>query len=289
MSITLTQLRREVGQDIGECVVGTLDAASTASIQDDDLIDLDANPTEFDHAWVRVYWEDDSDVLYDETRRVRVTDSEAGVVGYDPSSGTIYVSRPWTYVMPTSTQYEIHKLIDPAQLDRLLLNAVQRCQYMYLLAITPVSDQLVYDLSSYTWLTKPAQVVRVDYAYQPTDVDDTSHKPLRWWRVLHKSGGGLELHTRAQSVTSGDKLYVHVIRPHGDDLDTDGGEDIDERWAKAAALNEIYRYLMHNGPAQDVDRYVRLARVYAASFTEQSRSHVPHERAIPRHPDEPRD
>lgn len=289
MAITLTQLRREIGQDIGECVVGTCDAASTASIQDDDLIDLDANDTEFDHAWIRCYWEDGSGTLYDETRRVRTTDASRGVEGYDPSSGTVYVSRAWNYVMPVGTQYEIHKLVDPAQLDRLLLNAVQRCPYLYLLALTPVSDQVVYDLSSYTYLTYPAQVVDVTYAYQPTDTEDATQKPLRWWQVYQKSGGGLELHTRAQSVTSGDKLYLHVIRPHGDDLDTDDGEDIDERWAKAAALNEVYMYLVHNGPSQDVDRYIQLARIYAARFTEQSRRHAPRRRAAPRHPDEPRE
>jgi hypothetical protein len=289
MAITLTQLRREVGQDIGECVVGTVDLASTAFLQDDDLIDLDANDTEYDHAWIRCYWEDGAGTLYDETRRVRVTDPDTGVKGYDPATGSIYVSRNWSYVMPANTQYEIHKLVDPVQLDRLLLNAVQRCQHLYLLALTPVSNQLIYDLSSYTWLTSPVQVVDVTYAYRPTDTDDARHYPLRQWYVYRKSGGGLELHTTAQSVTSGDKLYVHVIRPHGDDLGTDDGEDIDERWAKAAALNEVYMYLVHNGPAQDVERYRAMARLYAARFTEQSRKHAPRFRAIPRHSDEPRD
>lgn len=289
MGITLTQLRREVGQEIGECVVGTIDSASTDTITDADLIDLDAPTTLYDRAWVRCYWEDDSGTLYDETRRVRVTNEDTGAAGYNPTIGTLVLSRSWSYVMPVGTQYEIHKLIDPAQLDRCIQNGVERCTYLYHLALTPVSDQVVYDLSTYTWLTRPAQITDVLYVSDPTDVDETTQRPLTRWQVYHKNGGGLELHIRQQSVTTGDKLYLHCIRPYGEYLDTDTGETIDERWAKSAALVEVYTHLQHNGPAQDTERYVLQARMWAARFSENSRARVPRKRAVVRHGDTPRE
>jgi len=289
MGLTLTQLRREIGQDIGECVVGVVDAGSTNSIQDDDLLDIDASDTEYDHAWIRVYWVDGAGELYDQTRRVRITNHENGVEGYDPHSGTIVVSRPWTFSVPADSYYEIHKLIDPTQLDRLILNGVRRCSYTYLLSLDAVDDQRVYDLSSYTWLTNPVQVVDVTYVSDPTDIDETTRQPLTWWQVNLKDDGGLELHIRPQETDTGDDLYLTCIRPHGDSLSTAGGEDMDERWAKAAAMVEVYTYLIHNAPSQDTDRYAKHLSMWAARFTEQSRVHGPtRSRALVRLGDTPR-
>jgi hypothetical protein len=287
VAVTLTNLRREVGQEMKECVVGEVDDSLSTAIYDGDLMDAGEEETRYDGAWLRVYWIDGTGVLVDETRRIRQTGE--GVTAYNPATGWLHVSRPWSHNPPAGSQYEIHTLIDPVQLDRCIENGVARCTYLTAIAITPVSNQRRYSLSAYTTLTKPAQVVGVYLQSDPTDLDETTRRPLRWWQMAPSTTAGLDLYVRPQSFATGDVLVVEYQKPCGELIDTDAGEEISERWAKTAALVEVWNYLANSGPAQDVGVFEKRAVRAAAKFTEESRNNVSRKRALPRHDETPVD
>jgi len=252
MGTTLATLRREIGQDLDECYVGTIISATTLSVTDTSLIDPDSPPSKYDRAWVKCFWSS----LDKETRRVRAT--RGTVKGYDPEAGRLTLAPPFTNVPDTGSEFEIHTGFHPDDMDRLITNGVERCYYEYNLDISAVSGQSLYDLSSYTWLTTPFQVSDIYLVTNVGDVDLEASAPIEWYKLT-----GNSLYVRSLTTSTGDKLRLVCVRPYGAYLGTEDGTDCPIRWAKAAAMIEVYQWLMRPSPAEDAKRY-RESRAEAA-------------------------
>ena len=271
MSVSLKTLRQDIGQDLGACIVGTVDSGTTTSITDAELLDADESESKFVRNWLTVHIAAGS-----ETRRVRVTD------GYAPDTGTLAWGRAMSGTPAAGEQYEIHTLMHPDDLDRLINEGLKRCFYIDEEEITVVSGQREYDLSAITWLTRKKQIIKVLWV-QGTDANEQRHLPMWFW--IEEDAGALTLHVQPYTPATGQTMLLIGTRAYST-LATDASTtDCPEDWARAAAILEVYQWLIRNGPAQDVERY-RVARDEAADvFSGKCRRYAPRPTFVVRHPD----
>jgi len=329
MATSLRTLRQEVGAELDECYLGVVASATLNNLTCTALIDSDESPSKYDRGWVMIC---DANA---EWRRLRATDEGAGIYGYKPDSGVLSFVRPLNSIPSASAQFEIHTLLDPDSFNARINVALSRCTYVDEQRIAAVDGQRAYDLSAYTWLTKPEQVVNVfwlqgteddkwtystgyvvgdyvvpgtynGYRYKCTVAGASDLLPptwpttigltvsdneviwkcdsladaekrllaLNWFRVVNDSGA-LSLHIRPYTSSGGEELVVQVVRPY-DALPTETMEtDCPLRWARAAAILEIYNWLMRTGPAEDVKRWKEARDEAAGAFASLCRVHAP--------------
>ncbi len=275
MATTLKTLRQAVGWDLNELFVGTVSTASGSSVACSNLIDIDADPSMYDRAWVRRFWVDGgSGELVDETRRVRVTNTESTVRGYDPTTGSIIVTRSWSTTPQLGDEFELHTLLDPQEMDRLITTGLQRCHYEYHQRIDVVSGQTAYDLASYTWLTRIEQVCDLELVTGVGEANEERSQAVTWFNIA-KEATGLKLYVQGLSADSDDELRLVCIRHYGDTAWTDAGTECPLDWANAAAKVEIYLWLARRGPAEDSKRWNNTCAREAARYGALTRKYGP--------------
>ena len=179
-------------------------------------------------------------------------------------------------------EYEIHTLMHPDDLDRLINNGLKRCHYLDEEEIAVVSGQREYDLSDITWLTRKKQVNKVLWI-QGSTANKQRHLPM-WWQI-EEDAGVLTLHVRPYTVTTGQNMLLIGTRPYAV-LATDAATtDCPEDWAKAAAILEVYQWLTRGGPAKDVKRYQAARDEAADVWYEKCRRYAPRPTFVVKLPD----
>ena len=268
MSITRAAIRQAVGLELQECYVGAVLTATANNIKCTELIDPDESESMWDRAWLKMV---DGDAAGD-VRRVRVTDVDEGVEGYVPAEGTLQLSRALSSAPAAGDEFELHTLLSPDAIDGLINAGLPQCSYMDEQSITIVADQREYDLSTYTWLTDPAQIVDVLYVYGSTAAKQ-QHVPYRWFHV-ERDGTDITLHVEPMGADD-DTMYLVALHPYAELATDTASTDCPEQWIKAHAIWGIYNWLTRTGPAEDTERY-RIAREEAAgALTLQYRAHMP--------------
>ena len=267
MAIARKALRQELGFDLNELYVGTLSAGNVNVLTDDALIDPDESASKYDRAWVRVT----SGAADGEVRRVRDTDVDAAVTGYDPDNGTLTLSRALTGLPVATDTFELHSLLNPTDLDTCINRALRKCHYLERETIDPVADQREYALAGYAWITSRALVRDVYWRYGDTALE-YRYRRMRWWKVT-EDAGVLTLHVRPYGVDG--KYVLEGIKAYAE-LDTDAATtECPEDWVKAGAEMEVYRFLAHRGPAEDSKRYKALQVEAAGLFGALARAYQP--------------
>lgn len=271
MSTSLKALRQDVGKDLGACITGTVDSGTTTNIVDAELLDADESDSLFTRNWVKVHLSAGA-----ETRRVRVTD------GYAPDTGTLAWGRAMSSTPAADEEYEIHTLMHPDDMDRLINEGLKRCFYIEQEEITVVNGQREYELSAITWLTRKRQVAKV-LLIQGTTSLKQRHLPMWFW--IEEDAGTLTLYVQPCNRASGETMLLIGTRAYST-LATDAATtDCPEDWARAAGRFEVLQWLVRGGPAKDVERY-RVARDEAAQvFSGMCRRYAPRPTFVVRHPD----
>jgi len=271
VTTTLKTLRQDIGFDLGACIVGAVDSATTTSITDAELLDADESETKYARNWVKVHLTAGA-----ETRRVRETD------GYAPDTGTLAWGRAMSSTPAAAQEYEIHTLMHPDDLDTLINRGLKRCYYLEEEEITVVSGQREYDLSSITWLSRRSQVAKV-LMIQGTTALKQRQLPM-WWSV-EEDAGVLTLHVEPISTSSGETMLLIGIRPYAVLASDATATACPEDWVRAASVLEVYQWLMRNGPAQDVERYKAARDEAAEVWYEKCRRYAPRPTFVVQLPD----
>jgi len=248
MATSLKSLRQGLGLDLAECTVATVTSAGATTITAATLVDNDASSSKYDRAWLKVT---DGDAA-GSVRRIRETDEDETVKGFDPANGILQWSRDLSDVPAPGDEFEIHQLLDPDRMDTLINRALQRCSHLEQEDITVVSGQREYSLAAYTWLTRQQQITQVWWRQGSTALKYKYH-PLSWWEVFDDAGV-LTLHIRPLAA-EGDTIVLEGIAPYGALSADDEETDCPAEWVRAMARWEIYNWLVQSGAAQDVSRY----------------------------------
>lgn len=171
MATSLKSLRQGLGLDLAECTVATVSSGSATTITADALVDHDASSSRYDRAWLKVT----SGNAAGSVRRIRETDKDEIVKGFDPENGILQWSRELSDAPSAGDEFEIHQLLDPDRMDTLINRALQRCTYLEQENITVVSGRPEYSLAAYAWLTRTPQVQQVYWRYgERVRLTDTS-------------------------------------------------------------------------------------------------------------------
>jgi len=251
-----------------ECYVGVVLTATANNITCTGLIDPDESESMWDRAWLKMV---DGDAAGD-VRRVRVTDADNGIEGYVPANGTLQLSRALSAAPSAGDGFELHTLVDPDGIDRIINGGLTDCSYLDEQAITIVADQREYDLSAYTWLTDADQIVDVLYVYGDTALEQ-QHVPYRWFHV-ERDATAFTLHVDVMG-SAGDTMLLVAIRPYAELATDTATTDCPPPWIMDYTIWRIYEWLARTGPAEDTERY-RVAREEAAArLTLQYRIYTP--------------
>lgn len=261
MAITLKELRQELGQDLKECWVGTVDSATAHSITDAEIKDPDESATRFERCWCRVHPTGGSAV----TRRLKATQ------GYVPSTGVIAWTEALGVIPTAADQYELHSLMRPEELNRLINKGLERCWHVYREKIPVVSGQREYDLSALTWFTDPTQILDVQ------DIGGTgaeqSYYPLEWFEVIEEpEAATLTLLVEPRTY---DEMLLVCRRPYAELTSDTDPTTCPKSWALAAALVEVYRYLIRTGPGEDTARHEKKLAAAGRIFSNESKMRMP--------------
>ena len=250
MSTSRKALRQAVGYDLAELYVGTVASGTTTSIICNALVDPDADETKHDRAWLKFT---DGDAEGD-VRLIRITDEDAGVSGYVPSTGGLTWARALDDAPSSPDEFEIHQLMDPDELDRRINTAITRLHYVNEEEITVVSGQREYSLSTCTWLTRRSQVLDVLWVTGSTALKKT-YPPVNWFRI-QEDAGALTLHVEPYAQeTASQKMILLAERPYAELATDDATTDCPEDWIRAAAILEVYNWLVRTGPGRDTALY----------------------------------
>ena len=261
-STSLKTLRQEIGKDLSECWTGTTtEAGSATSLIDSSLKDPDNPDSLYTRDWLKIVSGDqDGDI-----RRIKAD-------GYNPSTGAVSWSIALTGAIESGIEYEIHALFRPGELDRLINQALTKLWYLYREKIDVVEGQREYNLSAFTWLERPSQVLDVQYIYGSTSLEQ-EHLSLPWFEVVEEPEAAT-LTLRIDPLTV-DELVLMCRRPYAA-LATDSATTAcPKQWLKAAVLVEVYRLLSRQGPSDDTKRYEKALAVAGSTFAKLSRIYMP--------------
>ncbi len=246
-------LRQELGEDLSSMVQGTADSGSTTTLVDADLIDSLEENEQLEGAWV--WMQDDTAGTTMVERRVRT---------YDPASGTLTFSRPFTDARASGMSYEIHKRLKPSQINTVINRTLARLAYVVTEDITVVSGQRNYSLSALTAFTQAKQAMRVLWRHGDT-ADEYSYQPITWWEVMDR-GGTFYLDVFPYTTVGGSIMVFQYWRTY-DTLATDAATtECPAEWVKAGAMLRIYDRELQYGASIDHRRNTRLRAMAAAHF-----------------------
>ena len=280
MATTLKTLRQTLGESLNECYLGVIAAGTLVTLlYDTTLIDPDDTPSRFDRAWVKIV----SGPADGEIRRVRQTDVDAGIAGYDQELGTLQLSRALLNLPVAGNEYELHTRLDPDQIDSLINSTLGKCYYIEREIIDPVAEQREYSLAAYTWLTEQSQVQQVYWRYGDTAAQ-YQYRPMRWWEIS-EDAGVLTLHVKPYDTDG--KYIVEGTRSYAE-LATDAATTkCPPDWVRAGAEMLMCRFLAEKGPAQDAARMKKKEDEARERFIGLSRRFQPRPRVRILHPQTP--
>lgn len=261
MSFTQTALRQAVGWRLGELTVLpliTYDSGTPTIITAPALIDSVEDDSRYAGGW-----------FYCSLAAIPVVQTSRRIASYESTTGVLTLSRSIA-PGPASGVFEVHTLLDPLIMNRLINDGLERLTYLTSDTITPVDGAWNYDLSSFTWLTHPDQVVDVQYLIG-TDPDIQVY-PARWFNVEERDGA---IYLDVRPVSASGEILLTAWR-HYDRLTSDSGTStcpLD--WATVAGCVEVMRYMESTAPGSDVTRWD--ARLNQAETDQErlSRKYVP--------------
>lgn len=258
----LTDVRRLVGQALHEYAGGTIDSAASTTIADADLIDPVETDSLYANGWLWI-------------ATGNAANTERRILRYAPATGTITVSRAFGVTPAAADEYEIHTLIRPSELNRLINEGVEPLYYVggYEQAISN-TEQTLY--GGY-FTDSPGNILSVVNrgAYSAGEEAEVVEYPVIWKTYINEAGS-IIIEIEPGSITdSSGYIVVRYLKRNGS-LTTTNNLHVDEDYAVCAALIKCYEYLMRQGPAQDASRWERML-VY-----EQTRMAGLHRRYGPR-------
>jgi hypothetical protein len=236
---TLKAIRQAVGQELNECLVGTVTDATTTTLTDTaNLLDSSDDAARLAGAWVYIA----SGAQAGTTRRV---------LEFAPSTGTLTVDS-WT-APAAGSEYELHQRLRPADLNRLINQALVALRYHTEQRVDVVAGQRQYSLADYAWLTEPRQVYAVCVEMGGEGARQYPDIPFE----VTAGDEGLTLHVPPSATRSGEHLLLRCSRPYealAEDADVTACP-LD--WVRTATVYRVYEWLCRHGPAQDTERYAR--------------------------------
>lgn len=281
---TLASLRQEIGRELGEVVTGTVATSfggSPNSLLSNDLIDDMEDESRYVGSWAWMQTEEGAS-----------TNEERRINAYDPVRGTINFSRMWTGQRKAGMDFEIHTMLPPEELNRIIVRAAKSLAYQVTLRLLYTQGVTRYSLAAYPWIETPEQVMglMVGPSWDTTNSAQTS---VPWWKVSME-GGTIYLDIASSSLPGGDTLYLGVWRIDSllsDNLNVAVEADdvaisasINRRWLVSSCIWRAYEYLTRHGPAQDTARYQAAMTAEAQRFNALSKRFTPRIKAVVRLP-----
>jgi len=239
---TLDDLRRLVGQDLNAYTGGYIGQLTPTTFTDESLIDPVEPDSRFAGAWVWIIARDGSE-------------QERRILRYTPSTGTITVSRAFSPTPEVMSQYEIHTLLRPSELNRLINEAVEKLYYVggTEILISDAEDR-IYQA---TFTDSPGHVLSVVNRAAYTDLAEALEYPVVWKAYVAETGN-VVIEVEPSSITDSTGFLVARYLKQNGELTSLNNLHVDEDYAVCAALCKVYEFLMRSGPAQDVSRWERL-------------------------------
>ena len=261
VSVTRAELRRAVAARMMRTVIGVAGGGSTVALADPtELQDAGASDDLWTGAWLHIT----AGANAGEVRRV---------TAFDPASGSVTVNRPFARPIDATCEYELLRLLAPADLHRAIDDTLARCWRRTLADVASVADgRRRFALPA--WVTRRQQVVEV-WERRGAPPRGEHLRAVDWWR-LRRSPDGHEspFHLEVGHAPAG-ALIVEALRPY-EALATDRSvTDAPADWVTAGALAHAYRRLRRDAPADDVDRYATLQLEAAREFQRLSRLYQP--------------
>jgi len=268
MSVSLKDLRQEVGYILDECFVGTIASPTTSSFIDEALIDWHGSgDTKLTGAWVKI-----------------TSGGQAGTIrrvgSYDDSTGQVTLSRSWT-APSAGDEVEIHLQLSPDEIDRCINRAIEQCYYIAQEEIVPKSDQRQYPLT-YSWLSHPTQI-RAVY-WRVGDPYERRFYPVRWYTTQEDTGEFVLL-IRPYAASVSNMLILEVMRPYSTLSSDASTTTCPKDWLRAAVEVEVYRFLARHDPGQDATRLKQMQAEAVGRFQERCRIYQPRPRPRVQLPD----
>ncbi len=267
MSVTRKEIRQAVGYALRDMVAGTFSEVTTSDFTDYDRIDANASDSKYSNAWVYIV----SGVRAGTERRIAT---------FAPATGVFTISRSWD-LPAAADEYEIHQLLEPEEINRLINEALVTLPYEVSEVISHVDEQAQYDLSSYPWLTDWNQVVDLRWRYGDTD-GEYLYYAVPYWQV-RDIGGVLTLCVPPERV-GGD--LVMTCHRYYDALN----EDTDATtcpldWVQQAVIAGAYALLARQAPAKDANRYDEKWAREMTVLGQKNRKYAPRPRLFAHYPD----
>jgi len=242
-------------------VVGVAGGGSTVALADPaELQDAGASDDLWTGAWLHIT----AGANAGEVRRV---------AAYDPATGSVTVQRPFARPIDTTSEYELLRLLAPADLHRAIDDTLARCWRRTLDDLTAVADgRQRFPLPA--WVSRRQQVVEV-WERRGAPPRGEHLRAVDWWRLTRSPDGHESpLHLEVGRAPDG-ALIVEALRPY-EALATDRSvTDAPVDWVTAGALAHAYWRLRRDAAADDVDRYAALQYEAACEFQRLSRLYQP--------------
>ena len=237
-------------------VVGVAGGGSTVALTDPEQLQ-DAGAS--DDLWIGAWLHITAGANAGEVRRVTV---------YDPASGSVTVNRPFAQPIDATSEYELLRLLSPAELHQAIDDTLARCWHRALADLTPAAaDQRQFPLPA--WVNRRQQVVEV------WERRGEHLRAVDWWRLTRRPAASGSPFWLEVGHAPGGRLAVEALRPYralpSDDATTDAPAD----WVVAGALAHAYRRLRRDALADDGDRYAALQQEAAREFQRLSRLYQP--------------
>ena len=261
MSVSRAELRRAVAARMMRTVIGVAGGGSTVALADPaGLEDSGASDDLWTGAWLHIT----AGANAGEVRRVSA---------YDPASGSVTVNRPFAQPIDATSEYELLRLLSPADLHQAIDDTLGRCWRRTLVDLTPVADsRRQYQLPG--WVTRRQQVVEV-WERRGAPARGEHLRAVDWWRLRRSPATASSPFWLEIGHAPGGALIVEALRPY-EALATDQSTSEAPRdWVVAGALAHAYRRLRRDAPADDMDRYAALQREAAQEFQRLSRLNQP--------------
>jgi len=240
---SLRSLRQDVGRALNECFVGQIDAAAATTITDADLIDPVEADTKYAGAWIYLATGDQAN-------------TERRILRYTPATGTLTLSRAFATPPIEGDEFEIHTLIRPMELNRLLSEACAPLYYVsgYEMAIANPNQRLYGGFMA----DSPGNILSVVNRQAYTDLTEAQDYPVVWHSARVSETGSIVFEIEPGSITDPSGYIVARYLRRNGSLSSTNGTHVPDDYAICASLIKCYEYLMRAGPAQDVQRWERL-------------------------------
>lgn len=255
--VTRQSLRRALGQDLaGEhYVLGTLASATTTGATIAELADTGSDAGVYRDRWL---W-------------FVTAEAERRIITYTPGTGAVV----WHRVLGSAPSGSVEAHRWPPSLMHVAINdGLWRCKYLDEQEITPVANQTVYSLASYTYLVEPKQVLRVELE-RDNGSGNKYREEVAWWKVRQDSTTlCLWIDPPVQQVD--DTCIVLTVKrgygPLNDETTT--SITIDDLWSRAAVRVQMLKQIIaRTSPGRERDRYEEMLGEAIREFRRQSKLH----------------